>query len=254
MNNWIHFGICCLLFFGGSAALLGQAAESRNMAIAYYKDGSVFIGPIVDEGAYSLSMVISTGDTILIDPGQIRKLLRGTDDIIIRNRGRFFYTKGTFATFSLGVGGGDDNTSHLDLMIGRRLNEKVSLALGTGLHYNSFFFGNFWADSQFIPLYGYGRYYMGRRNPRFFFYGSAGYGFPAGTLFFGTFTGGVQAQAGVGVNWASRKKIRWLISLGQTFQHVRGTANSTDIFSQPVVYDYNLWLNRIIFKLGIEFR
>ena len=256
MIKHLHFGTWLLFLFAfGSVCLLnGQVDAPKDRAIVYYRDGSVFIGRIVAEDVFALQLAISTGDTIRVELNEARKVLRSTRDILVASRGKFFYTKGMFTSFGLGGGGGDDTATLLDLMIGRRIDEKYSVAVGTGLHYYSFFFGNFWADTQFIPVYGYGRYYLGRKNTRPFVFATAGYGFPSGTLFFGNFAGGFQGRLGVGINWASRKKLRWLLTLSQTVQNVRGSAANTDPFNNLVLYNYDLWLNRVVVKLGLEFR
>ncbi len=226
-----------------------------SRAIVYYHDGSVFVGDVIgDDGRY-LQMVLSTFDTINVEIDAARRVLRATEDILIRRGGKYHYIKGTFATLQVGGGGNfDSSTSQIDLYVGRRLNKKLSVGMATGFHYYSFSFGGLWEDVQYFPIHLYGRYYLGHRNVRPFGFGSFGHGFAAPTAFSGDFKGALGGRLGFGVNFSSKKKLRYLLTVSQNFQHAEGDRFNQDLFNNDIRYNYNLWLTRIVFRFGIEFR
>ncbi len=245
-----------LIFCSFHLTLVAQ--KTSHQAIFYMKDGSVFIGNVLNKGQYPAKMVLQTLDTISVNRKLIKKQFWVQDDILLHSRGKYHYKNGYFAAFNLTQSLGIDNeNTNIDLLFGTRLNEKYSLGGMFGYHYYFTTFPGFWADQYFLSVGPYGRYYVGKTKARLFLDMGLGYSFPAeqdNLLFNDQHTGGPFFQPGLGFHFASRSKIRWVLGLVQRFQYVEGQSNRFDFFNNPVNYDYRAWINSLSLKIGIEFR
>ncbi|MEN0047049.1 MAG: hypothetical protein AAF806_08335 [Bacteroidota bacterium] len=242
-------------------ASAGQTFAQVKMppkAMVFYKDGSIFIGEIVRETSQEITLVISTLDTISINKNFIRRIRKTPQNIIVHNNSKFHYTKGFFAAIDVGFGLAENYTSQIDLTVGLRLNEKYSLGLGMGFHEYDSFLGNSWQSwirNSFMPVYAYGRYYPWKKRWRPFADLKLGYGVPLQTWWGNeNRKGGPLFQPGIGVHFSSRKNFRLKISLSQAIQRATGTSFGWDNFNNEVRYDYRLWYNRTMLKVGWEFR
>ena len=242
---------------------IGQTLAQVKMppkTIIFYKDGSVFIGEIVEENSQLISLVISTLDTINVNKNFIRKIKRTPKDIILHSNGKFHYTKGVFGSMDYGYGISENYTVQFDIMLGMHLNEKYAVAIGTGYHqYDSFFQvpnNNFtWISNPSFPLYVYGRYTPWKKKWRPYADLKLGYGRAIQTWWDNNNRrGGLFMQPGIGVKFASRNNFRFKISLSQAIQRSVGTRFDWDNLGNEVQFDYRLWQNRTMLKIGFEFR
>lgn len=232
--------------------VLGQNALSEERII-YLNDGSVLIGTTLEEDLNRIVLVVSTGDTLHIDKSLIRTRLKKIKAT------KFHYTKGIFASIDLNLLA-VYNSNQIDLILGYRLNEKYALGIGVGAHTNSSNFNGIWPGNTFNPIYAYGRRYFAlkMKNKPFIFM-KAGYGFTRSPDFGWSNTqikndGGLYAQPGIGLNFASRNKFRIIMSLSQYFQYSSGEQHSFDAFNNPVEVNYSGIHSEFTFKIGIEFR
>ena len=240
----------------GSSHLNAQQLGDR--AIFYLKDGSVFTGEVVESLGRAYRLVLVTKDTITLELGMVKKKLTLNDDVAMRSRGKFHYKNGYFASLNMGFSlNPNSESSQLNLIVGKRLNEKISLGVLMGYHNNTSFTPGFWFDHYFYSLAAYGRYYIGKSNVGFYADMGLGYSFPTNqNVFFfdDRHTGGPIIQPGLGFHFASRKKIRWFVGMAQNIQHSRGENSRFDSFNNPVFVEYDVWHNSVILKFGIEFR
>ena len=258
--NYLKKTVPFVLFFLAFHCVHLSAQNSLEQAIVYYKDGSVFIGEILEEKFDRLQLIISSGDTITVYKNAAQRIRKTRDQIQLWPRGKYHYTKGYFGGLSLGIGIRDDSdVSSIDLILGKRLNERFSVGLNLG--YTNLFsevnFSNFWLDHYFYNIGPYGRYYLGGKRGRTFVSLSAGYGFKAEDDFFlfaDDYRGGPFVKPGFGVHLASRNKFRWLFSISQSFQRATGQGNQNDIFNNSVLYNYKIWHNSLLLTIGLEFR
>lgn len=241
----IYFILCQLNL------VLAQDDLSENRII-YLDDGSVLIGIVVEEELNQIVLVVITGDTLHIDKSLTREMIR-------KIKGpKFHYTYGLFASFDLDLLSGSDN-HQVDLILGYRINEKYSVGIGVGSHTNNTYFNGLWTGNTFKPIYAYARRYIPliMKNKPFIFM-KAGYGFVRNSDFgwFNQFKydGGAYAQPGIGLNFASRKKFRMIMSLSQYFQYSSGEQHSIDVFGNLVDFEYSGIRSQFTFKIGIEFR
>lgn len=243
-----------LLTFCSLPTLVAQLTPD-DRAIIYYEDGSIFIGPIIAEDANFLTLVAITNDTIHINKGFIKKAFRTDKNILLHPGGKMHYTLGQFVSTSMGWGLSDNPSFDWDIILGRRLDKKWSVGLGASLSFNSVWnFRGISMDNHFVPVFAYGRYYLTHNKARLFAFSRLGYGFRSSWFQFGDHTGGLHFQPGIGVHFASRKRVRFIITLSQMLQHTKGNRVDFDFLSNPINIDYNFFYNRTMLKVGMEFR
>ena len=243
-----------LLSFLSIPTVFSQLTPEKN-SIIYYKDGSVFIGEILEDHAFSIKMAITTGDTLHITKKNIRKIFQPSRNVLMHTKGKMHYTSGIFVSTTLGGGLSADPSFDWDLVVGRRLNEKWSVGVGAAVSFNSVWnFRGIFLDNHFIPIFAYGRYYLTKKSARLFAFSRLGYGVRSDIALGDDHTGGVHIQPGIGVHFASRKSARFIITLSQMLQHTRGSRVDFDFLSNPINVDYNFFYNRTMLKIGVEFK
>ncbi len=230
-----------------------KTSIQSKKAIVQYNDGSVFIGDIVSEGTLNLKMILATNDTINLNKVNIERIKRGDKNISIFEGAKFHYTKGFFMSLQLG-GGFDNQTSQAVFIAGYRFNRKLAAGLGFGAGNNSTISFRTWIDASTIPVFAYARFYPFDKRVKPFVASSLGYGFRDNNAFGADHTGGLFFQPEIGVNFASRRRLRFTLSIAQQLQHISGSSFFFDQFSNPVTTNFNLWFNRTIFKIGIEWK
>jgi len=242
---------------------VGQTLAQVKMppkTIIFYQDGSLFIGEIVEESSQEIQLVISTLDTISVNKNFIRRIKRAPEDIIVHSNGKYHFTKGVFAGLEHGYGLSGNYTVQLDMILGMHLNEKYAVGMGMGYHlYDSFFItpnnNAAWISNPTFPLYAYGRYTPWKKRWRPYADIKLGYGSAVQRWWDNNNRqGGLLVQPGIGIKFASRNNFRFKISLSQAIQRAVGTRFSWDSLGNEVQFDYRLWQNRTMLKIGIEFR
>lgn len=243
--------IICILgvFLGCTSSLFGQSAPSMAKTF-YYKDGSVFRGRVLYDNYKSVLLKLATGDTIEL----------AKDQIVLRQvkikKDKFHFNKGVFVSANLGI----SVEPQVNLLIGYRLNEKYDLALGAGIHPLSRYTGGIYSLNTFYSLYAHGRKYFGReKSNRWYLFMNAGYsiGDNNDNGFFNDniVKGGALFEPGLGIQFGSRKKIRYSLSLSQQFQYSSGEINATDfLFNTNVNVKHSSWNSRTVLKFGINFK
>ena len=238
----------------------GQIRKSKKVttrAIVQYNDGSVFVGKIIYEAALDMKMVLTTNDTITLNKVYIKRIRRTDKNISLYNGAKFHYTKGVFYTLQFGGSfsdSGDTDTGQAEAIVGYRFNKKLAAGIGFGSSYNSTFSFGTWLDANAIPVFAYGRYYPFDKKVRPFIAGKIGWAFPDQNAFGGDHQGGLLFQPEIGVNFASRRRMRFLLTLGQQLQNIRGESLGFDPFGNRIESKYNLWFNRTVLKIGFEWK
>jgi len=229
---------------------------TENKAIIYYFDGSIFVGHIVAEDALQMQLIAVTLDTININKAYIKRILRNSEHVLLHQGGKYHYTHGNFVSLSLGGSGGDRSSDfELDLILGKRFSKQLSVGIGVGLsHHSTWNFNGLWLDNGFVPIFGYGRYYLRHKKARIFAAAKLGYGIASDWNFGNEHAGGIYFQPAIGVHFASRKRTRFIFTIGQTLQHTKGTQFSWDSLGNEVRFNYKYLFNRTMIKIGIEFK
>ena len=226
-----------------------------EQVIIDYADGSLFIGTVVSAGHGLMQVELNTGDTVNLKLAMIDKMVNSGNHLINR-RGKFHYRSGYFGMASVAFGSSDrDASGQFDIMLGYRLKERIALGLGLAADIHDLTIGNSWSTLNFTPVYGYGRYYLNDSNWRLFADSKLGYAFANVTEFSDGHSGGLYFQPGIGFHIATKGKFKPLLSLSSLMLNTRGTSTGWISWgSSQVNHNYNVWLNRIIFRIAVEFK
>ena len=251
MQSFLLRFTCCLFFL---IITLQAAAQIRDKSIFHYQDGSVFIGNILEENSKKAKLRITTGDTISLAKALVRKSYR---DLLYYPNGKFHFTKGLFFNYSTSSGGNNSGLSfQLEAILGKHHNENLDYGIGLTFHTNELQLSNTaWTNHNFLTPILYGRYYPWSKKTRPFVSLALGYSHPLQSWWQQSeISGGIYIQPSIGVKFASKKLRRYYVSIGQSMQHTKGILNRNDLLGNPVEYNYKLWLNRLVFKVGVELR
>lgn len=234
-----------------------RSSTTSTRAIVQYNDGSVFIGDIVFEGALSMKMVLTTNDTVNLNKAYMGRIKRGDKNISLFDGAKFHYTKGFFYSFRFGgmnSDGFENETSEFSFIGGYRFNKMLAAGLGIGGSYNSTRSFGTLIDASTIPVFAYARFYPLDKKIKPFIGSSLGWGFQNAEASGAVHTGGLYFQPEIGVNFSSRRRLRFTLSIGQQIQHVKGSSQNTDPLNNPVISNFNIWFNRTILKFGLEWK
>ncbi len=247
------FSWACFILMGTVAM---AQIELNHGAIIYGYDGSILVGEVITEDEVYIHLRIFTTDTVRVPRGMIQKKYKSPEEVLIYPEGKLHYTSGIFFSISNAFGGSDQSGSFdWDFIVGKRLTPKYSVGIGTAFSINTISLAQQeWIDAHFIPLFAYGRYYFNEDKRRFFAATKLGYGFPSGLGLEFTHSGGLHFQPSIGVHFASKKNRRIKMSIGYLLQKTKGTDTSVDVLNNPVSVNYDLWLSRVLFRFGWEFR
>lgn len=252
MKKLLWLGLILFLSTGVSQA---QSPIDEPFSILYLKDGSVYIGEIQDKNANPINLRLSTGNNIEIDRFFIRKYLFA-DDVLLYDNGKYHVTRGPFFNFSFGINAAlsDEKVSnHMSFMYGYNFNKKFAVAAGLAFEFNEAILGGFFIDTQFLPIFAYGRYYLSDNRRRPFVYSRIGYGMADNNNGFTDHGGGFQFQSGFGFHFASKKRTHFLLKLGYHLQNTQGSESFIDQFGNEIRTDYDLLIKRWILTFSWDF-
>lgn len=252
-NTFILFPLFLFIFSFANA--------QKAPATIKYQDGSTFIGEVIGETETEITMVLSTGDTLRINKDYIDKRREIPNDALLYKKNKFHYTDSWFWNISMGAGLSEFPTSQIDAVFGKRINKNWSVGAGLGFH--SYQPGFTWdIVDHFLTPHIYGRRYLTDSRVRFFVDARIGYGMEARANNWAWNWGvtervqsdGLSAGVGTGINFASKKNVRFLLGIFQNIQHVKGSYTQTRFDNLPSDINYNLWYNRPVLRLTMEIR
>lgn len=240
----------------------------QNNSIFYMKNGTVYIGEVLNKDSETLQVHLMDGNDVQIFVPSIKRYL-AAKDIQVFADGRYNPTRGFF--FQTGMGFNAESfaaeeeeepriSSHLPFLFGWHVNSRWSAAAGFGFEFNEAEIAGFRVETQMTSLFLYGRYHLTKRKRRPFLYARIGGAFTDGQLeenpednTQSSNTGGFQLQAGGGFQFSSRKNSRWILSLGYHLQKASGQQRFIDFAGGEVIADYDVWIRRLIFGVAVEF-
>lgn len=242
----ISLGVVFLFF-----SVAAQESDPSSELIVSYKGGSIFRGTILYTNGGNLKMIISTGDTINLKAELIKKIF-DPSDYIVTKKDKYHYRSGIFNYTSLTFGSHNlDNSSQLQTVFGYRYTERLSLGVGAALEGHDLSVGNDWFHHRYVSSFGYGRYYLNNKNWRLYTDAKMGYAFGLESNFFqrNTHQDGFIFQPGLGIHMASRNKFKMHFGMSYVFLRTKGAGVD---WSGDIQYDYKVWINRLVFKIGLE--
>ena len=249
-----------LLFSIAFTAINSQELNYEKQSIVEYFDGSIFICELLEAKGSTQPVVLASGDTLILNLNLV-KMLRKSEDIFLLKQRKFHFKKGTFFDFKFGFNGGNNSGgSIIDLGVIKKINPRLNLGLGFGLHYNSHNFNApgspwIWIDSNMIPIYFSGQYYLSKEMVRTYVSANLGYASPIGDRWNNQLEikGGFHGRLGFGIEFASRRKTKLFIEVYQHLQQISGTGSTFGDFGQPINYDFNLLGRKIGLVFGMRF-
>ena len=234
-----------------ACAAVAQGYDPKVKSVVSYHDGSVFRGTVFTDSGGNLKMVISTGDTISLNANLIKRIF-DQEDYIVTKKNKYHYRNGIFSYTSVTFGTYDwDFSGQVHSVAGYRYSDRLSLGLGVGLEGHDITVGDDWFYHRFLSSFGYGRYYLNDKNWRLYADAKIGYAFDLEPTFFARNTSedGFLFQPGLGVHIASRNKFKMHFGMSYAFLRTRGRGAD---WSGDIQYDYQVWINRLVFSVGLE--
>lgn len=252
MNNLLHSILFIAVFSIYSSAQTVKDVQSY----VYLNDGSVYIGKILSEDLFEMTLKTAVLDTITLNKAFIRKTITGSNMLITKN-GKYHKTSPYFLTADW-MGGSNANGEGIGLfsvIAGKRINKRTKIGFGLGITSASSSANDLWRDQGFLNLFAFGKQYLNDKTIRPFVDLKAGWSSDLGNSWFGNYSGGLFLNPGIGIQIANRKKMKWSFRLSQTIQQTSGTDNIGFAFGNNLdaTVNYKTWLNRTSFGIGFHF-
>jgi hypothetical protein len=144
---------------------------------------------------------------------------------------------------------------HLDSYLGWRFNKKFSIISGLGFEFNESRISGFRFDTQFLTLHLGGRYNVLNTKYMPYIYGRIGCGFgPPQEEALVDHGNGVNYQAGVGLTLPAQNSSKYSIALAWHHQQANGAESFIDPLGNEINTKYDILINRLIIKFGMEIR
>ncbi len=239
-----------------------ECQVDSELAIAKYKNGIFYVGEKIDEKEDVITLKINTSDTIHIDRNMISRYYDSKNALVYPN-GKYMQTQGGFWDLSfgfnaLGILDSVDQrvSSHLEVIYGKRLNDKMNIGISVGFEFNEARVAGFQFDTQFVSLSAYGRYYLNKSSRRLFLFSRIGIGFPSEENEDGItveHSSGFNSLNGLGIHFASRKRSTFQIILGYYTQKTHGREFFLDNIGNEIQANFDILIKRLMFKFGWEF-
>ena len=184
-------------------------------------------------------------------------------DGIIKYDNSYHDTYGFHYGFAMAIGLDDlssDTTKHLaavhlDTYVGWRFNKKLSVTSGWGFEFNESRISGFRFDTQFLTFHMGGRYNLINTKYMPYIYGRLGYGFgPPQEEALVDHENGMNYQAGMGLTFPSRKSHKYFIAIAWHHQEAKGAESFIDPFGNEINTKYDILINRLMIKFGMEFK
>lgn len=227
-----------------------SAQNTAERIIAYTKDGSVFNGQILREDEGFIYIALTIGDTVRLNRDFVKKSINSTN-VFVHDKGRYHFKEGIFGDISLAfIGDGWEGTTQFDMIAGYRLRPNLSLGGGVSFTHSDMSFLETWLIHDVTAPFAFARFYPRNKRRRFYLEGKLGYGFINDP----NADGGINVQPGLGWHFASKNKFKMYLGLSQFLWNVSGIDTHFDWMNNPVITDYNIWYNRTLIKIGVQFR
>lgn len=184
------------------------------------------------------------------------------DDEILDIEYSYHDTHGYHYGFGMAIGLDDfsiDTTKHLaavhlDAYIGWRFNKKLSLTSGFGFEFNESRIASFRFDTQFLSLYLGARYNILNTRYMPYVYGRVGYGFgPPQEDAIVDHENGHNYQTGLGLTFPSTKNHKYFLAFAWHHQVAKGAESFIDPLGNEINTKYDILINRLVLKFGMEF-
>ena len=248
ITTFVGILLCCNNMF----------SQTKGQVFLHLQDGSIVNGYIIEENDTQLTFTY-LNDTISIDKILIKEI-KNTRTSLVYDKGKYHNPKGFFASFSIGGGlipNDDTFTNQASLLVGYRFNKKWSTGIGLGYEINRTRVEGINFFTNYPSLFVHNRYYLNDNKTRIFLFNRTGYGFGAGktdqlTGQTARRNGGFNFTNGVGAHFVSRKKLKFILSIGHYLQEATGSQFGV-VGNQFSTIPYDFLISRPVIKFGLEF-
>lgn len=231
-----------------------QTTEEERVDIIKLEDGSTFVGKILFEDTNKLVFYNETLDSLELNKSTIASIQRHKK---VNNNSYskepYHNSSGLFAGLQLGPTLSNEGRPHINIHAGLHVTKHLSAGIQAGYDTNYAEEKGLWVDYNFFNVGAYARYTFTDKRFRPYASGFAGYGFFKNQNWLSDQEGGFNFEPGIGVQMATRFKIKFTLSLHQYIQPAVAETSFPDQWNNPVIQRADLTLNRTILKLGIEF-
>lgn len=248
----------CILFTSFLYSNCFGQRTSKKESYVYLYDGSVYVGEILSEDLFEVSLKTKALKIVTLNKAFVKKIHSGKD-VILTKKGKYHKKNKNFSTLDWmsGSNASGDGVTSLNFLTGKRLTPRLELGLGFGFMSASTSTNDFWRSQQFFNLHAHGKKYFNDNTVRPYVDARIGYSAGLGGTWRGTYKGGLYVNPGVGIQLANRKKLKWSFRLSQVIQQTSGTDNlpwfGPDPNAADATINYKNWLNRTAFSIGINF-
>ncbi len=255
--------VLCLFVGTGLTLLKAQVSKDFDLNTSLsLKDGSQLLGQLIEEDNHSITMMLSTGDTLDIGFGYIKRYRTANERMRLFKKGKFQYKSGDYLNLSLGITSSPwtGGASHSHLAVARRFTEQSSLGFGLGL--DTYQAGIAWDSYSYLAVYLYGRRYLNKnRTKRTKPYAAArlGYGFAENVVDVwlsqvGTYKGGLMVNPSIGLHFSSRSKLKMLLGWTWQIQYTSADYRTADWWrGGPRQVSEQIWFIRSGISLIFEY-
>ena len=249
-----------LFFIICSSHLIGQ--DDKTVDVISLKDGSVLVGKFINVTDSTYLFSISSADSIEVRKSEVLNISFDVKNynsstfrhkkVSSRRKEKTYKHDGWFLAVDLGMVSGREAHWHSSLTLGKRITSRFYLGIQGGKENIQNAQPLIWQTDGIWPVGFYTRYYPLRDKWSPFVSARVGYAFIDDKSQTKK-SGGINILPGVGFRLPTSGKIHFLLSAHQYFQKTKGNGLYDQGFRYPVEVSYNLWYNRTVIKVGIEF-
>ncbi len=261
----IRYMMMLLLLAGVASPFIGAQETIKHFekdrlptnAWIFLQNGELINGVITKDDGSKVTLTNKHFKNRRIDYSEIEKTAKGRHKVSPASKGKFHYDEGMFFTgfvsFNLA---GESRTGSWQSILGTRPNKHWAVGGGGSLDWYRATFGDINNESLvFMSAFAYGRYNLTHKRARVYLYSRLGYGMGLdGNVFREVFSDGINFHPGIGLTFASRNVLRWVIEIGMRVQNVNGDYVIRDpLTMRDITATYKNLLMRPILKIGFDF-
>lgn len=251
----LHLGIAVLLSALLSTASTHLKAQSEDKLVyATMRTSQQFVGRVVSQNDEMIQLSLDgVNDTLSLRRSMIKNIGNAENKLLLKH-GRFHKAGGQSYGLGFSSGETDDHTfSLVELIAYKNINQRVGLGGGVGIRYYKDWNWDY-HNLSFGDLFTYGKLYLTNKRRRLFIDTKLGYAIALQTfdfaergadeeeiIFRSEFSSGFMAQPGIGLEFATKKKLKWAVKINMVYQNThikRGPINQSQTISRRGVSNF----------------
>lgn len=252
--------LICILIGLSLPILCQEQPNIDESVIVHLNDHSCVKGEQINSSDSDITIVIITGDTIVLDKSLIKTVI-SYKDFFFYPKMRYHFKDGFHIDLNYGFGFAESGgLVTADLSLNYRFTPKISGGIGFGAQNNHLFINErnavsgFSVSSGSFPLFFQGKYYLNRKRRSLYAHLKTGYTFGNDSAWDvrRTVDNGFILNYGIGYTRATKSGVKTFFQISQTHNYTSGSDVSFGT-NGPINFDYNLWFNRFSVSWGLEF-